>query len=1348
MTRGGIMARVFISHHSGDREMADELHAVLTAARHDVFLDAHVGDGIPAGDQWQHRLEERLRWADAVVCLLTPGFAASQWCAAEVGAARTQDRLVIPLLAEPEVRFPLLDAVQHLDYVQDRPATRDRLLETLRQLDVAGGRGWRDGDSPYPGLGAFDITYHRFFFGRAQEIEDLINLLHEARTPLLLVVGPSGCGKSSLVKAGVAPAIASKPDWEVLSPILPGSSPLEALVGEIVDKAVELGLEWPPKWVRTRLLDGELDDLATELRLKAPRRPRRLLMIIDQLEEVLTQTAAPERAAFGAVLTSVGSTSLRVIATVRSEFVDVLLADPAFNALEKPTVDVVQPLRAHQLATVIARPAELAGLTIDAELVDQMVADTGGGDGLPLLAYTLAEMAKDVPRGGTLTRSRYKELKGVQGALRQRADAALAEATAASGRRTADVLRELLRLVSVDEHGRPTRTRVPRSELSEQGWTELVPFLDRHLVITDSEGERVVVGVAHEAFLSSWQPLKDAIAEKSQALRTRTAVEAAAQEWETDGEKSERLWERGRLAAARADLGARERKTSGRRGMRSLADRELVTETVDLSPRGRAFLQTSTRRDRRRRGRTVAVLSSLLVVALLGAVLAGVAARSAADERDQAVFTKLVAESDQLRDVDVTLSAQLALTAYRMRPDPNLRARVLTLGNGPLSRVLPGIASEVDNVAVSRDGRLAALASVGGNVGLWAFDGAGPRPVGPPLDGHPKDVSAVSLSPDGRLLASGSTDGTRLWSLLDPERPVAIGDPLPGNEVADLEISPDGRTLAVADAAGVQLWSLEGEPAPVGPPLEAPDAGASAVAFTPTGTGILVADGTQVLSWDLIDPTRPAPRPALVTGHGLGITTLAVSPDGRTVATGSQDRSIRLWDATDPNRILGVGIPLQGHTDFVNGLAFSPDGGTLASAGGDRAVRLWTVTDPSAPVAQGPPLTGHSLAVMDVAFRPDAAGGAGLLSVGKDATVRLWDLPSLLLTGRTDYTGLYSNNVVFRPDGRIAAIGNAENGVRLWDTADLRRPIALSTLPPLHSAYVNALAFSPDGRLLATGSGDRTVRLWDLSDPRRPMPIGTPLEGQDKRVFSLAFSPDGRTLAAGSAGGVMRFWDVADPGRPTARAAWSAHSSSVNAIAFTPTGLVATASGDYTTRLWALHTPDQPEPRADVKGHTLFVNAAGITPDGQTLVTASADQTVRLVDLRDPDHPRELAALSDATNPLFASSVAPDGRTVAAGGSDRSVWLWDIGNPAAASLIGPLVAATDTINGMAFDPSGGVLLAASWDQTARVWDLDDERVAQRICESAGGPLDRAQWERWVSPDVDYDPPCRRPGPAS
>jgi len=365
------VARVFVSHAGEDLTLAREVHRWLVEAGHEVFLAQDLRDGIAVGEQWEQRLHDELRLADAVVCVLTSAYLASTWCAAEVGIARSRGSRLLPLRVEPDLAHPLLKSVQHTDLTRDLAEARAALVEVLRRVDVA----WPEDRSPFPGLRPFEVDLHRVFFGRTQETRELAELLRSpaehAKGAALLVVGPSGCGKSSLVRAGLVPLMTGEPGWWTLPPIVPGADPVAALARELAAAAQQSGLDWTVTQVHQQLDNGGLTELADELLLAAPGGPRRrLLIVVDQFEELLTQTAPADRVRFAELLRPTLSGPVQVVCTLRPEFLDQLLADSDLATLSTH-VYPLRPLRHVTLRAVIEKPARLAGIDVDDGLVLQ-----------------------------------------------------------------------------------------------------------------------------------------------------------------------------------------------------------------------------------------------------------------------------------------------------------------------------------------------------------------------------------------------------------------------------------------------------------------------------------------------------------------------------------------------------------------------------------------------------------------------------------------------------------------------------------------------------------------------------------------------------------------------------------------------------------------------------------------------------------------------------------------------------------------------------------------------------------------------------------------------------------------
>jgi WD40 repeat protein/serine/threonine protein kinase/energy-coupling factor transporter ATP-binding protein EcfA2 len=459
------------------------------------------------------------------------------------------------------------------------------------------------------------------------------------------------------------------------------------------------------------------------------------------------------------------------------------------------------------------------------------------------------------------------------------------------------------------------------------------------------------------------------------------------------------------------------------------------------------------------------------------------------------------------------------------------------------------------------------------------------------------------------------------------------------------------------------------------------------VAFSPDGR--LIASGSRdgaIMVWDAA--TRRALGQPL-TGHTDRVNSVAFSPDGRLLASGGADNTIRLWDvATGAPR----GQPLTGHEDAVWSVAFSPDGKTLASGSSDGTVMLWDVETGERLM---PPLTGHQDEVYTVAFSPD---GQRLASAGADMMIILWDVSTgepagESLSGHEDW--IYS--LAFSPDGRLLASGGADNTIRLWDV-ETGDPVGL----PLqgHTDWVRHVTFSPDGAQLISASSDDTVRLWDVATGTALLTLA----GHGGEVWSVAVGPDGYTLVSGDADGRVVLWNTSD--RYPLRRLLSGHYSEVASVAFSPDGrILASSSGapagggdDLSVRLWDVSTGD---PLAILTGHEGLVSSVAFSPDGRMLVSASADRTLRLWNVESGESIGQ--PLAGHTGAVFAASFSPDGQMIASAGDDGTVILWNVSTGQLAAE--PLTGHEDGVLSVVFSPDGRLLASGDRAGIIVVWDV-------------------------------------------
>lgn len=1203
----------------------------------------------------------------------------------------------------------------------ERPSVAS-VVERLEEL-IEGRTTRRSVANPFRGLLPFTQHHAQFFFGRDHEVASFVERLR--LQPILPVVGPGGSGKSSFVRAGVLPRLVEQQPW--LSLIMrPTARPFHALAArlrnvdldgasatypsrdeadaaeglrddlgdELIEELSEVRAQLPtvvdyaristdePLSTVARLLFESPNQVGIELLAIAQQTGKSVLLFVDQLDELFDLNSDQEL--ITRFLEAIASACddpgdpVRVVFTVRDDHLGRMAVNPRMREVLS-RVTVLQRPDDSALRQILALPVERMGFTYeDEQLVHDMTeAVRGERQRLPLIQFAASQLwdTRDTDNR-MLLRSAYEDMGGVQGAIARHADGVLLGMTDEQRALARDIL---LRMVTHDRHRRiAARERVVEG-LGDVGESALERLREARLItttrITTDKGSETQLELVHSSLIDSWDTLSRWLDEADDDMRFLEDAGLAADMWKKHGRSDEHLWR----AAALEE------------GIRMLARCQAQVPTLT-----KAFIEASSRRQRRQVQRRRLAYGGILVFTTLAAIGAALVSYYVTEQRDIARAGRAAALREGARAAyaqgDV-LEARAKLRAA-LETEDTTAARALwwQLGREPIWWTAPSDISAF-SVAFSPDGKQLATATQDGLVIVYnTMTRAGRR-----LRGHEDQVIGIAFSPDGSTIASASIDKTvRLWDATSGEpRAVLEGHAQGSHTVA---FSHDSKLVAASGydetvrifdvGSGKERAVLRGHTGPV-----------RGVAFSPDGKTLASGGADQLVKlWDV---ASGAPR-ATLRGHQRELYSVAFSPDGKRLVSGSYDGTVRVWDLATTLQVRAI----NPGTGPIGGTAFNRDGQLIAVAEADGHVTLWDAATGKLRRSLETPGRPWSLS-----FHPNGR----FLAAGGQGGVRVWDLSVEQLVEQDYGHRQPIDGISFdRAGGRLAS-SSLDGYARIWNVASGR----VQRRVKAHAGAALDVRFSPTEALFATAGSDGTVRLWRDGDATE---LGV-LAGHSAEVYDIAFSRDGQQLVSSSFDRTSRVWNVKE--RKLTHVL-SGHQDRVRGAAFSPDGRrVATPSFDRTISIW-----DASDGLLITRltGHEHRVYCADWLNNDE-VISASYDGTVRIWNADSGEH----RVLIRMDNRIYGVEVSPDGQQILTGGSDAIARIWSLDGRELHRLEGH----AKEVNLVRYSRDGSHLATAGDDGTVRVWNADGSalwRAPGIIVPTSGAPL-LLTHEGWLELDA-------------
>ncbi len=1185
---------------------------------------------------------------------------------------------------------------------------------------------------PYPGLRPFKRDETDIFFGRKELSNQLIEKLGD--THFLAVVGLSGSGKSSLVRTGLLAGLergllpSAGIRWRIAE-CTPSDRPFFRLANALLTDTA-LKKEYTAHFTTDDISDAEIPRfLEAQLRrgalslndiLKDSPLPTKtnLLLVIDQFEEIFRhyqQGEVNKSAAFiELLLESSKHPAVYVVITMRSEFIGNCALFHGLPEAINEGLFLTPRLTREQLRLTIEGPAKVFGGQVEPDLVNRLLNELNANiddkgdtlDRLPVLQHALMRMWTLAKKPPILTLEHYEKIGGLANALSQHADEAYNDLSS-SQQKIAQIL--FCSLSEIGSKYSDTRHPTPLSEVAalanvpdSQVANVVKKFQEgrRHFLMpplcTDLK-PNTMLDISHESLIRQWQRLQEWLKQETEAVETYRRLEDNASRWK---KKHAELWSGVDLEIAlrwrkREQSTANWAKRYGKKGDKHF---KLAMDFLEASAIEKQREQEKEQREQEyklnteRRKKKFAVIFSILAMVFL--ILAIILAEWAIIEGRQAEKAQKQAEKAKEKRTLSWFESQLTHAALSTQGEDYARAKKILRETRKLD-------SEISPERLHTRNLLVRFNQIMGGASQNVY-----QETGTPL-------SAVAASPDGSLLAVAGEKGTLFllnlcWGSSLEQRlqehtenvKAVVFHPLPQQ---DKRFARGEWLLASAgDDKRIILWSQKNDGTLDFEKKDEWEAPGKVKALAVSLDGKYLASGGTDKDITLWDAETGNKLPYSFKGHEGTISGLAFSPDGKYLASASYDNTAILWDVKT-GKVLQI---LDKHDDHVQKVAFSSNGKLLATSSSDTTVRLWKVDFDSKKVdSKGKRLLvsplhvlrGHKNTVFSVGF---VAEGRYLVSASRDRTLRLWDTQTgVTMRVLQEHTASVSGIATL---GKHIYSASNDGLVMRWNY-DL--PYQYEVNLPSESKPAST-AIAPDDDHVAVGFADGTLRLYALPKSRsKPRLVWEQEKAHTDYIPNITFNPEGTLLASASFDGTVKLWQVnshSNKGDRLQEQQTFSHQDAVNAVAFSPDGKKLATASYYNGQI-GLFTVGTNQKRFFKTHEGEKLNSVSFDETGEQLLSTS-EHNVRLWNLSrwENGKPELLQEYPKSSKGIAWSSFSPNSQQIASVGKDQLVRIYDSTSKYTEYN---LAKHDNTVLRVIFSPNGQLAATVSTDATLRFWDL-------------------------------------------